>query len=619
MSNLRYDTFAPTSEHAKVNNLAAAYYLFAEGIPLIHAGEEMLRIKLDEHEDGTSTVIHNSYNASDEVNKIRWSLLDRENAAGELIFDETSDYYKGLIEFRKNHAGLRLDNQADVDAYVKTYYVEEGVILIYIDGAAIKAADAEKESVDEMIGEVSNGIVIVYNTSSVEKFIDPSNYEIPGGIWKACVKNTKAGTDVIETKNFTNGDWIHVDPRSTVALVLGDTVDTDSVYTRNNRVTLSLAETAEVAMGTTTSVKEVIEVAVSPANSTLVWTSADETIATVDKDGNVTAVGVGTTTITAETLHGVKDTCEVTVTDASGMTLMGHTISLEGNIGVNFIVDMDGMDVNNEENYVSFTFWDGSTQKVLAKDAAPTTMEGYDGTYYAFTCEVASDEMTTDIKAQFFSSLAKEGGNEYHYTVKAYADYILANPSKYEAKVVALVKAMLNYGAYAQQYFGTNEDVLANADLSEADKFVPSSNEGDAKELLKDYEVSAVTKEGLGTFASSYLVLESETTLKVRFKPAEGVKADGLTFTVDGADAKTVMSGNDVMVVIENIKAQDLDKMFVIVASDGTNTLQFSCSTLSYGHVILNIETSEVYTVELKNLIWALNHYNLVANEYCMN
>ena len=358
---------------------------------------------------------------------------------------------------------------------------------------------------------------------------------------------------------------------------IAETVDTDSVYTRNNRVTLSLAETAEVAMGTTTSVEEVIEVAVSPANSTLVWTSADETIATVDKDGNVTAVGVGTTTITAETLHGVKDTCEVTVTDASGMTLMGHILSLEGNIGVNFIVDMDGMDVNNEENYVLFTLWDGSTQKVLAKDATPTTIDGYVGTYYAFTCEVASDEMTTDITAQFFSPLAKEGGKEYHYTVKAYAD------------------------------------------LSAEDKFVPSSNEEDAKGLLKDYEVSAVTKEGLGTFASAYLVLESETTLKVRFKPAEGVKADGLTFTVDDAAAKTAMFGNDVMVVIENIKAQDLDKMFVIAASDGTSTLEFSCSTLSYGHVILNIETSEVYTVELKNLIWALNHYNLVANMYCLN
>lgn len=628
LSNLSYKTFAPTSEHAKVNNLAAAYYLFAEGIPLIHAGEEMLRIKLEEHENG-SDVIHNSYNASDEVNKIRWSLLDRENAAGDLIFDETSDYYKGLIEFRKNHAGLRLDNQADVDAYVTCSKAESNaedgshatLPLIYIKGAAIKADDKEKTSEDEMIGEVSDGIVIVYNTTDKKQYIDPELYGIPAGTWQICVEGNTAGVEVIKPMNIDystdNHNWIYVEPRSTTAMVLGDTVDTDSVYTRNNRVTLSLAETAEVAMGTTTSVKEVIEVAVSPANSTLVWTSADETIATVDKDGNVTAVGMGTTTITAETLHGVKDTCEVTVTDASGMTLMGHTLSLEGNIGVNFIVDMDGMDVNNEENYVLFTLWDGSTQKVLAKDATPTNIDDYDGTYYAFTCEVASDEMTTDITAQFFSPLAKEGGKEYHYTVKAYADYILANPNNYDGKVVELVKAMLNYGAYSQQYFGTNEDVLANADLSAEDKFVPSSNEEDAKGLLKDYEVSAVTKEGLGTFASAYLVLESETTLKVRFKPAEGVNADDLSFTVDGAAAKTVMSGDDVMVVIENIKAQDLDKMFAIVASKGTDTLGFSCSTLSYGHAILNIETSEVYTAKLKNLIEALNHYNLAANVYC--
>ena len=623
LKNLRYDTFMPTNEQAKVNNLAAAYYLFAEGMPLIHAGEEMLRIKLDEHADGTSTVIHNSYNASDEVNKIRWSLLDRENKEGNLIFDETSDYYKGLIEFRKNHAGLRLDNQTDVNAYVKTYSAETDkyvkLPLIYINGAAMKTADAGKASVDEKIGEVADGIVIVYNNTNDTQYINPKNYNLPNGVWSVCVNGENAGTDVITTKNFTNGDWIVVDSHSVVALVLGETVDTDSVYTRNNRVTLSLAETAEVAMGTTTSIENIIEVAVSPVDSTLVWTSSNEKVATVDKDGNVTAVGMGTAVITAETLHGVKDTCEVTVIDASGMTLLGHTISLEGNIGVNFILDMGEIDVTNEDNYVLFTLWDGSTQKVLAKDAKPTTIDGYDGTYYAFTCEVASDEMTADITAQFFSTLAEEGGKEYHYTVKEYADEILANPSKHGEKVVTLVKAMLNYGSYAQQYFERNESPLANAGLSAADKFVPSTDETVLKELLQAYKVSSVTEEGLGTFASAYLTLESETTLKVRFKPADGIDVETITFTVDGKETKTVISGKDVMIIVENIKAQDLDKEYIFKATNGTNTLEFSCSTMSYGNAVLNQPISEVYTTELKSLICALYNYNQAADAYCMN
>lgn len=57
---------------------------------------------------------------------------------------------------------------------------------------------------------------------------------------------------------------------------------------------------------------------VSPANATdktYTWSSSDETIATVDANGKVTAVAVGTTTIkaTANDGSGVKDECTVTV------------------------------------------------------------------------------------------------------------------------------------------------------------------------------------------------------------------------------------------------------------------------------------------------------------------
>lgn len=36
---------ASRAEVIKMNNLSAAIYMMAEGIPLIHAGEEILRIK----------------------------------------------------------------------------------------------------------------------------------------------------------------------------------------------------------------------------------------------------------------------------------------------------------------------------------------------------------------------------------------------------------------------------------------------------------------------------------------------------------------------------------------------------------------------------------------------
>ncbi|MDE6485097.1 MAG: Ig-like domain-containing protein [Duncaniella sp.] len=47
--------------------------------------------------------------------------------------------------------------------------------------------------------------------------------------------------------------------------------------------------------------------------TTVMWSSSDETVATVDENGVVTAVGPGTATITATTLNGLTATCEVTV------------------------------------------------------------------------------------------------------------------------------------------------------------------------------------------------------------------------------------------------------------------------------------------------------------------
>ena len=55
-----------------------------------------------------------------------------------------------------------------------------------------------------------------------------------------------------------------------------------------------------------------------PSKKTVTWTSGDKTVATVDQNGKVTAVGVGTATITVLTKDGgYTDTCTVTVSNPS--------------------------------------------------------------------------------------------------------------------------------------------------------------------------------------------------------------------------------------------------------------------------------------------------------------
>lgn len=61
---------------------------------------------------------------------------------------------------------------------------------------------------------------------------------------------------------------------------------------------------------------DIVTATVGPANAsykTVTWSSADESIATVDETGKIKGVGLGTTTVTATSVNGLKASCKVTV------------------------------------------------------------------------------------------------------------------------------------------------------------------------------------------------------------------------------------------------------------------------------------------------------------------
>ncbi len=67
-------------------------------------------------------------------------------------------------------------------------------------------------------------------------------------------------------------------------------------------------------------------------DKTVTWTTSDDSIATVDENGIVTAVAVGNATITATTANGLKATCEITVaeTPASGIVIDKDALGITG-------------------------------------------------------------------------------------------------------------------------------------------------------------------------------------------------------------------------------------------------------------------------------------------------
>ena len=181
----------------KMNNLAAAIYLTAEGIPFMQAGEEMLRTK--PNADGTLN--ENSYNASDEVNSIKWDTLEDEE------YRNVYEYYKGLIQFRKAHPALRLTNAEDVKANVTSISgLDNHVVAFDIKGG--------------VNGETAEELYIIFNPNNEEQEI-----ELPEGTWNVCINGGTAGTKSLAT--ITDGKAA-VDPISAMVLVKGELASADS-------------------------------------------------------------------------------------------------------------------------------------------------------------------------------------------------------------------------------------------------------------------------------------------------------------------------------------------------------------------------------------------------------
>ena len=147
--------------------------------------------------------------------------------------------------------------------------------------------------------------------------------------------------------------------------------------------------------------------------------------------------------------------------------LYGMSMSLDGDIGVKLYMIIDERIVNDSSAYMQITLPNvAEPVTVRVSQAEKNTTEKPGTTLYVFRCGVAAKEMTAPISAQLFAEGLQS--EVYTFTVQQYANTILKDPTKY-AKEQNIVRAMLNYGAYSQSYFGYNKSSLANEGLSNTD------------------------------------------------------------------------------------------------------------------------------------------------------
>lgn len=310
------------------------------------------------------------------------------------------------------------------------------------------------------------------------------------------------------------------------------------------------------------------------------------------ENGECTTCG---TVCTHNYVEGVCSICGV-VKEDTNVILEGYSISLGGNIAVNFFIKLDDSIADDEDAKVVFTLPDSKKQTVSVKDIEVT-----DAGYYVFTCEVNALQMSETVKAQIVAT--DYASDIYSYSVVEYAAKLLKeaeNNAEYAA-AVPLVKAMLNYGASSQVHFDYATDNLANRILADEDKLYEDV-------ILNAYMPKITGKEtGIRNHGVS-LTLNSETELNIFFaiEDEENIHK----FSVNGESVTPKKIGNYYRIKIADIAAHNLDKEYVVTV--GGLTVKYSA--MSYGYMAMFTQSETV-----KNVIRTLYTYNQAAKAYIIN
>ncbi len=161
--------------------LANGIVLTSQGIPFIHAGDEMLRTKFGDH---------NSYRSPDVINGLRWENKHH--------FRPVFDYYQGLIQLRRSHPAFRMDQREDVEKHLKVLRSDKQIVAFQLGEYAH--------------GDKWNRIVVIYNASTHDQ-----NVALPlsASPWQVVVNENQAGVHPLAS---VVGQEVMVPPLSMMVL-----------------------------------------------------------------------------------------------------------------------------------------------------------------------------------------------------------------------------------------------------------------------------------------------------------------------------------------------------------------------------------------------------------------
>ncbi len=251
------------------------------------------------------------------------------------------------------------------------------------------------------------------------------------------------------------------------------------------------------------------------ADGTLIWTSSNEAVATVDENGKVTAVAEGEAMIKAETLNGLSDECWFTVKAVRG------TLTLDTEIEVEYTVPSEER-VDTEITYAFtptetgyYRFWSYDIVSDFEDPAIDPRVWVRDATYKEIGY---NDDGGEDVNVS--ADVAMEAGETYYITVELY------DPA-----------ATGSYSAIVEQIFTAESVSIECGDLvmDQGDTFDIYVTYSPAGSWQEDYVVTSSDPSVVKAEDKTILaVAEGEATITVT---TDLGLTDTITVTVFGVDA----------------------------------------------------------------------------------
>ena len=287
------------------------------------------------------------------------------------------------------------------------------------------------------------------------------------------------------------------------------------------------------------------------------------------------------------------------------------SLVLSGQIGVNFYMNLPEIEgVDYSESYMTFSITGKGT--ITARDDydANDRDKGGNG-YYGFTCYVNSIQMADTITATFH--YGDDQTVLLDYSVADYIAYFDNHPSEYSQTTLDLIKAIADYGHYAQPFLSVENGWTIGTDYAEMTKHYTESFDLDSIKTAIDGYTFVKNIEGSGITKATYrLNLESETMVDVFLTVEDGTELiasatfNGKTFTaVKQADGRY-------RIRVSGISAHLLGETITITGTAGSD-FTITVSALAYARAVLN---SAAFGADAKNAMAALYRYYAAVKAY---